>query len=157
MPLFAKVNGAQKEMTNAKVKVGGEWKQAVEIMTKVNGKWVRAWKSNYIAFNVYHETTSSYANFEDYYDNVSQGIDLNGVVIQAFDSSGNVLGSYTGNLSNISSIDLNVYDADGNMLGDVMITPHRSFNKIQYSMYITDVSRVSRLSISVAVIYTPDA
>lgn len=45
MPLFSKVNGSHKEMTDVKVKVGGVWKQGVEVLVKVNGKWRDVWSN----------------------------------------------------------------------------------------------------------------
>lgn len=156
MSTYVKVNDVHKQVTDCKVKVDGTWKQAVEMLVKENGEWKRAWKGNFVDLNVFHFSTTSYDIFEDVYDEgvVPRAIDLVGIDIKAYDHDGNVIAEYIGEQRNITSVDLNVNGETGTV-ASVGITPHSSFNKIQYSFWINDVSNVSMLTVKIAGIYIP--
>lgn len=131
MPLFAKVQGAHKEMTDCKVKVGGEWKKALEVLVKVNGKWKEVWSN----FALYIVCDTSYDTFEFYYDKIDEIFRVENLVVAVYD--GNDRRITTMNLGTVqtTSGSYAVYD-NNDSYGNIGINTDLANNKLIFSVSI---------------------
>ena len=157
MPLFPKISGAHKEMTDCKVKVGGEWKQALEVLVKVGGKWKTVFLSNFIALSVVHTTTARYEEFEDSYDNVPNYAAFVGLEMSVFDTNGNLLARDTLGTNEepeiISSASYSLYDAD-NMYATISVYVDKLNSAIRYTISREAGSSAAKIEIKVKKILT---
>lgn len=117
MPLFPKINGSHKEMTDCKVKVGGEWKQGVEVLVKVNGKWQKAWENIALFFEAIPTDYGVEQIFPFKSNKPTQAI-LRGITLRAYDKkSGNLYReNVIGELSLKTSVSADIRADAGNML-----------------------------------------
>lgn len=91
MPLFAKVNGVQKEMTDCKVKVNGVWKQGAEMLVKINGKWEEVWRNVEKVIATYdgQDIHVPFNGIIESYDTIS----IIGARLTAYNSNGDIIGT----------------------------------------------------------------
>ena len=153
MPLFPKINGSHKEMTDCKVKVGGEWKQAVEMLVKVNGKWKTVFVSNFIDLSVVHVTTARYEEFEDTYESVPNYAAFVGLEMSVYNSNGELLSRETLGTNEepeiISSASYSLYD-DDNMYATVSVYVDKLNSAIRYTISREAGSSAAKIEIKVA-------
>ena len=91
MPLFPKINGSHKEMTDCKVKVKGKVKQGIEMLVKVNGKWKEVWSNTAI----YIVSDISYEIFELHYDIIDETVHLENLVVAVYDRNDELITTMT--------------------------------------------------------------
>ena len=151
MPIQTKANGAIKTVSNCKVKVGGAWKQVVEVLTKVNGEWKRTWANNAIAYNISLSTTSNYSK-EFSYDGLTPKLNYKNIHIQAFDSSGNIVGEYKGSKLNDNDFTISIYNKNNVSVGYVTIYNYNAYGVIRYAITIEERSLVSKMTLNIEVI-----
>lgn len=131
MPLFPKINGSHKEMTDCKVKVGGEWKQAVEMLVKVNGKWKEVWSNTAI----YIVCDTSYETFEFHYDNIDEIFRVENLVVAVYDRNNKLITTMDLGTLQTTSGSYAVYD-DNDSYGEVGIRTEVANNKLIFSVSI---------------------
>ena len=131
MPLFAKVQGAQKEMTDCKVKVGGEWKQALEMLVKVGGKWKSFWSN----VAIYIESNTSYEMFELHYDVMDETVHLENLVVAVYDRNDKLITTMTWETFETTSGSDLIYD-NNDSYGEVGIRTDVANNKLIFAVSI---------------------
>lgn len=158
MPLFAKVQGAHKEIVDCKVKVGGEWKQALEMLVKVDGKWKVAWGNDIIDVNVFYSTTASYHLVEEKYDNLPHSVAFVGLEISVYGANNTLLMRSTMGTDEepeeIGSASYNLYN-DTETLGEFAILVNRDAGQIEYSFYRTSSTAI-RIEVKIEKILLPE-
>lgn len=150
MAIYTKVSGASKSVTDAKVKVGGAWKQVNSIHTKVNGVWKEVWVGDYIALNVFYETTS-YTTNDVYYNKLNSNIKkltFKNIHIVVYGGSGNVIAEYNGDKGNTTGFTIELYNSNNLSVGYVTISYYPAEKMIRYLVscdraYDSTVSRVT--------------
>lgn len=108
MPLFPKINGSHKEMTDGKVKVGGEWKQGVEMLVKVNGVWKQIWSNIVVARNFNLSVNQSNFTENATFNKVTTAMNLYDISIRLLYPNGDVI-EYTVDFVQIGSNGTDIY------------------------------------------------
>jgi hypothetical protein len=94
MAIFSRVSGAQKGMSDCKVKVNGAWKQTLVAYAKVNGAWKESWSKAviYLTSTAAEKVFSlSYTDMQDYHEFVVLG----NVVVKVYNGSDQLLTTFT--------------------------------------------------------------
>lgn len=148
MPLFPKINGSHKEMTDCKVKVGGKIKQGVEMLTKVNGKWKEVWVDNYIDRDISFET-ASYSKVDKYYPTVPSTSLVKDFHAQAFNKSGELVAEVKETRETTNGFQKTLYNNLNQSLGYVDISIYPAEGLIRYTVSIDDTSVTSKMTLSI--------
>ena len=123
MPLFAKINGAHKEMTDCKVKVGGEWKQALEVLVKVDGKWRNVWSNETVfVLDKAHASSATFSITVDGINSTSNKITLENVRLVVRDDGYNKTTNYATHTPSYSGSSIEYKNSSGNTGARVTIT-----------------------------------
>lgn len=123
MPLFPKINGSHKEMTDCKVKVNGVWKQGVEMLVKVDGKWKQVWSNETVlVLDKAIASSATYAVTVNGINSTSNKITLEDVRLVVRDEGYNKTTTYATYTPSYSGASIEYKNSSGSTAARVTIT-----------------------------------